>query len=153
MNAKVGNVSIVKQKNQMKLLLEWDKPTKTSTRIFKRGSMKIDHLVGGISDIVLMRDDTVYRLIGKCRIISDDIGMWVDDIVYFVDENKLDLLLNSRRDPSRGTTELSLACYGSTNSDRVVDDAKFAFMTRNLFSGDLDCLDSIVRDLKLSLMV
>lgn len=133
--------------NNMKLLVKWDVPAPRTDRIYVKGCMVVK---SDISNIFLsnLKGDT--REIGKCRIVSDDIGLWATDIEYFVDEFLLKELLevSYRNNTSgrTGTTELSLACMATDN--KIIKDATFSHVTHQLFI-DVN-MDEVVRDLKLS---
>lgn len=133
----------------MKLIVKWDEPTPMTGRTYVKGCMKFKSDISEIKLVSGLRntaDDSI--TIGKCRMVSDDFGLWATDIEYSVDENHLDELLEQHSHES-GTTDLSLSCYGSDR--KIIDDATFNCLHRHVFT-DVN-IKEMFRDLKLSGLV
>jgi hypothetical protein len=129
----------------MKLIVKWDEPTPVTGRTYAKGCMKFK---SAISDIFLA-NDIDEMLVGKCRMVSDEVGLWATDIEYFVDENALKELLATYISSDKGTTDLALSCYATDN--KKITDATFSCLRHHVFTSIN--LKEIFRDLKLSALI
>ncbi len=127
----------------MKLIVKWDESAKISGRTYLKGCMKIEN---DISDILLQNLSGDTTKIGKCRIVSDEFGLWATDIEYFVDEKALDDLLVLYPTKGKGTTDLALACMADDKP--IIKSATYSDVRRFIFTEDN--IGVIIRDLKIS---
>lgn len=137
-------------------LIVWDKPSKLSKRIYRR-DLIVDRKE---YDINIINLNSVYRKVGTCEIIKNDVGVYATNINYTCNYEYLMSLLreshNTWRNREYDTFELVSACGGYVSSIKddsgtyydEVNNAKFLFGMHQLFT--YDDMDIIYRDIKLN---